>query len=407
MRCALIISLLVSLAGRTLATCEASCPKYTVPTCATDSSGTCLAPASPLKARQFHPSRLFRRTCDTCPPAECPVDSKKCTPGGVKPPQLPPTTVLFDCGQKPTQYSVTVTYVNCPTAPDKKCLVFQLNGEGLEQPKLEISSSPLTSSTSGKFRYNSYCTPTSCAVPIDVVLANEGKTSLCDLTLWIGLHSGYLTDTCWPQGSEINDGNGNWAQEFFIKFECPTVPPACCCCPPPPSLPDKKCTPETAYASGANTLNLPDLGCTKAWGYYQKYEAGFVNGVSVGGVVYTANLLAGKTTDVGDVTVTKKSPTCFSVTLDAAAKFGVGKTHIDISCNDPKTNLGGFCRSPGQYEFNSGCVTVDPYTSSKDICVETACTEWYYFIIHAETYSVVSYDPANPGPYDGCVAYVC
>lgn len=413
MRCAVAFSLLGYLAGSALATCDASCPpQYTIPTCATDSSNTCLAPASPLRIRQSPPSRLFRRTCDTCVPAECAADSQKCTPGGQKPPQLPPTTVFFDCGQHATQNSVSVTYVDCPApyTPDKKCLVFQLSDPALEQPKLEISSNHLTSSTPGRFSYNSYCKASSCVVPIDVVLAKEGKTDLCDLTLWVGLHSGVSGNTCWPHGSQINDGNGNWAEEFSITFECPVVPPACCCCPPPPppSLPDKNCGPsDTAYASNADhTLNLPDLGCTNAWGYYQKYDASFVIGVSVGGVVYTADLLAGQTNDVGDVTVTKTSSTCFSVALDTAAKFGVGVTHIDISCSDPNTNLGKFCRTPGQYEFNSGCIAKGPY-ASPDVCVSAPCTGSYYFIIHAETYSVVSYDASDPTPYDTCSPYTC
>jgi hypothetical protein len=329
---------------------------------------------------------------------------QKCTPGGQQPPQLTSGTVTLYCGQQPTEFSVTYSYVNCPSDATKKCLVFQLNGQGLEQPKLEISFQQLTTSAPGQFRYNTYCTGSTCTVPIDVVLANEGKdlNYLCDHPLWIGLHSGYGDDTCWAQGIPIN-ANGNWATQFSITFDCPTSE-TCCCCPPPPGLPDKKCGSETAYASGSNTFNLKDLGCTNAWGYYQKYGKVSVDSIPVGNVVYTANLLAGQTNDVGDVTVTKTSATCFTVTLDAAAGYGVGLTHIDISCKDPNANLGNKCRSPGQYEFNSGCVTTDSYTSAP-VCVEAQCTDFYYFIIHAETYSVVS---ADAGPaYDNCVPYVC
>lgn len=121
-------------------------------------------------------------------------------------------------------------------------------------------------------------------------------------------------------------------------------------------------------------------------------------------MVYTANLLAGKTSDVGDVTVTKKSDTCFTVTLDAAAKFGVRGAHVDISCSDPKANLDKFCRTPGKYEFNAGCVTVDPYTTG-NVCVEAKCTDSYYFIIHADTYSIVSADAGDA--YNNCVSKDC
>jgi len=292
--------------------------------------------------------------------------------------------------------------------------VFQLSDAQLESPKLEISSQPLTSDTPGQFSYYNpinYCTGTTCTVPIEVVLAREGLTAddLCGLKLWIGLHSGYNTETCWPQGPLINDGDGNWAQEFSISFSnCPTVGDSCCCCPPTESPPDKKCGSETAYASKAGTtFDLSGLGCTKAWGYYQKYAASFVNGLLANSVVYTADLLAGKTNDVGDVTITKVNDKCFSVTLDAAPKYGIGLTHIDISCSDPKANLGGFCRSPGKYEFNSGCFNADPYTTDKPICVESPCSASYYFIVHTETYDVVSYDASNPAPYNNCVPYVC
>jgi hypothetical protein len=44
---------------------------------------------------------------------------------------------------------------------------------------------------------------------------------------------------------------------------------------------------------------------------------------------------------VGDVAVVKKSPTCFTVVLNAAPSFG--KADMDISCADPKANL-AFCQ---------------------------------------------------------------
>ena len=405
MRSLVVLSLIGYIAGTALATCDTSCPKYTIPTCATGSGNTCIAPSSGLRVRRSPASHLFRRTCGDCPPTECPTDSKKCTPGGQQPPQVTPKTVTLDCGQKPTQFSVTSTYVNCPSDSTKKCLVFQLSGEGLEQPKLDISFGKLTQSAPGQFRYNTYCTASTCTVPIDDILTKEGKTlnDLCNLPLWIGFHSGYGGDTCWAQGEPINS-NGNWAMQFSLSFECPTLPPTCCCCAPAPSQPDKKCGSETAYASGSNTFNLDDLKCTKAWGYYQKYGKDVVGSIAVGDVVYTANLLAGKTNDVGDVTVTKTSATCFKVALNAAPKYGVGLAHIDISCKDPDANLGKFCRTPGKYDFNSGCLATDPSTGW-EVCAEAECAHSYYFIIHAETYSVVSADAGDA--YENCDPYKC
>ena len=405
------LTLLGSLASGALAACDASCPPNTIPTCSKDGD-TCLAPSVPVKARRAFFPPLLRRDCSTCTPTECPAERKKCTPGGTKPPQIPETKIFFACGQKQTANYVTVTYVNCPGDAANKCLVLTLTGTNLEAPKLEISSQPLRSSNSGQFSYFkpvNYCTKTQCVVPIAEILKREGKTTadLCTLKLWIAIHSGVPGDTCWAMGSEINDGNGNWAEEFNIGFSCPTVPETCCCCPAPPVVqPPKKCGEETAYAKGANTFDLSALGCTNSWGYYQAIPAASVDAVSVGGTVYTANLLAGQTNNVGTVAVTKKSDTCFSLTFDAANGFGVGKVHVDIACKDPNANLGTFCRSPGKYEFQT-CVGTDPYTTNTDICAEAKCSGQYYFIIHAETYNVVTYDAANPGPYNNCAAYTC
>lgn len=188
--------------------------------------------------------------------------------------------------QKPTQFSVTYTYVNCPSDATTKCLIFQLNGHGLKQPMLEISLGQLTKSAPGQFSYKTYRTGSTCTVPIDFDLADSGEE------------------------------------------------------------------------------------CSKAaWGYHQKYGKDLIKLIPVGGVVYTANLLAGQTNDVGDVTVTKTSASCLEVTLNAAPGYGVGRlTHIDISCKDPSANLGKKYRTPGQYEFSSRCVT-DPYKSGQ-VCVE-------------------------------------
>jgi hypothetical protein len=175
------------------------------------------------------------------------------------------------------------------------------------------------------------------------------------------------------------------------------------CCPPSGSLPDKKCGSETAYASGANTYNLDDLGCTDAWGYYQKYRKDVVEKIPVNGVVYTANLPAGRTNDVGDVTVTKTSATCFTVTLGAAPKYGVGITQIEISCKDPVRTWAGFAGRPGSMS-STGCITTDPYASG-EVCEEAVCANFYYFIIHAETYSIVSADEGDT--YENCAPYVC
>jgi len=265
----------------------------------------------------------------------------------------------------------------------------------------------------GNWPHNSYCSFSGnqgdCWVPESVVLAvlDPPSTSLCNQDIIIAVGISITGATCFARGTVI-DSTGRWFMYTTAGFTCPDVCTKSCCCPPPPDKPPKKCGSETAFASAAGkTFNLADLGCTKAWGYYQKLTATEVNSLPVGSTVYTADLLAGKTQDVGEVTVTKKSSTCFSVTLDAAAGFGIGKTHIDISCSDPKTNLGDRCRTPGKYEFNSGCIDEDPYTTTRDVCVENVCSNFYYFIIHAETYNVIEYNPANPEPYDKCSPYTC
>jgi hypothetical protein len=231
MRPLAILSLVGFIAGTALATCDTSCPpKYTIPTCATGPEDTCHTPTSRLRVRQYPASRLFRRTCDGCPPVECPRYRQKCNPGGQEPPQLTSKTVNLICGQKSTPFSVTYSYVNCPSDDDKKCLVFQSNGQGLEESKLEISSQPLTQSAPGRFSYNSYCTRSTCTVPVDKILENEDIPlgDLCKMPLYIGLHSGYGGETCWAEGRRINE-KGNWAMQFSIQFDCPISPPTCCC----------------------------------------------------------------------------------------------------------------------------------------------------------------------------------
>jgi hypothetical protein len=205
-----VLSLLGCLAGTSFA--HDCADTYTIPTCQTDNSNTCLSPALRLRARNWF--GVSRRT--DCQPIECPAESTKCTPGANLPPQLSPQTVPLVCDQKQTSNTVTVSYGACPSDATKQCLLFNLAGQGLSDPKVQIQTTPLADPRPGRFDYTQYCSGTSCAVPIDEVLAKDdlwSVESLCaeDANLYIAVHAKANGESCWAEGEPIHvhDGNGN------------------------------------------------------------------------------------------------------------------------------------------------------------------------------------------------------
>ncbi|KAL1843952.1 hypothetical protein VTJ49DRAFT_6356 [Mycothermus thermophilus] len=466
MRSPAVLSLLGCLASTAVATCEHECASaYTIPTCQTDSSSTCLTPAARLRARSW-PS-LTSRTCD-CHPVDCPVESKKCTPGPSLPPQLTPQTIPLVCGKKATSNTVTVTYGACPSDNKKQCLLFQLAGNGLEQPKLQIQTSPLTDHAPGQFKYNKYCSGNSCAVPIETVLANENIPSvetLCssDTKLYIAVHSGVKGDTCWADGEPIYGGNNdkgkshqkrtsglvnfltnvvgkivdavqdikdkvknngkdkanNWATQFSISFDCPTGPETCCCCPsspPPPPPPPKTCSVEAyGWTDGSTvvTESLTDLGCTSNWGWYQKIPADVVAAVEPrGGLVYTGQFKAGLSgLEVGELRVLKAGSNFFVQMIPENGEY-IGRVWVQVSCTDPKEKLGDDCRTPSAYSFDSGCVTreygVEGWTAFDNygLLNPGECTDYFYFMVYVTAETVV--ESTETEFYETCAPYpVC
>lgn len=171
-----------------------------------------------------------------------------------------------------------------------------------------------------------------------------------------------------------------------------------CCCPPE----TKKCS-DTAYPNpgsyggNLNSLIVAGKPCTTAWGSYIK----LADKASTGSLNFVAG--AGqndwsKGTIVGTVTVSRDGQ-CVNINVDMTGSYSTGKYHINVSCGLANAaGLGSNCRTPGKYNYPSGCNPSDPY--SKQICL-SGCNDDIIVIIHGEILKEV------PLTDTSCSAYTC
>jgi len=324
---------------------------------------------------------------ETCPaPPDCPAEKKKCTGGQ---PTLTPTSAPVDCGQKDHD-TVTVTFEPCGNT---KCIVIDWAKTGYTELHFTLSLTQIQKHSPGQFLWHSpgACSldTSSCSVTIGEVLSKLGLPSnynICELTLWVGAHAVRADgETCWPD-TGIPIPSHQWGDQFSIKFTCP--PEECCCCIPPTPPQEQKCEVGTfyAYTDGAEpkTSCLIGTGCTNAWGFWQEATS----------FPYTAKLIAdagqcnvGNGKEIGSVLVTR-SGDCFTFDLTTTGTYGFGVAHIHIACDPPNVSLGNKCRTPGQYEFNSGCFAPDPY-SGPALC-QSCPSGKYHILVHGEAFQTTT-----------------
>ncbi|KAL1837267.1 hypothetical protein VTJ49DRAFT_4073 [Mycothermus thermophilus] len=417
MRSPAIVSLLGGLASTALAA-----PEYDIPLCDTDEYGGCALPSGPLTARGLpRHAGLFRRD-----PEECPADNKLCTSSGVLPPELDPQTIPLVCGNTATSNSVTASYGPCPSDETTNCLLFDLSGTDLDTPKLQIKASPLTDAAT--FDYNDYCTSTSCAVPIDAVIENEGLPTpyvLCGPTtrLWIALQTTLDGDTCWADGAPISankkkrskckpqDPTNDTPTQFSIGFTCPEENLVCCCCPPSteePPPPGKSCA-ASAWAVGFDgSPELKSLGCTDGPGYYLHLTPE----EAAGSVLTSFRKLTadGEEEVLGlaqvSISTDDESGTCAQVIAGVDnedplnPRYTLGRLRAYIGCEDPGAGLGESCGEGSAYTtLDSACI--EGMTSHFVWgCGLPTCAEGYYVVVYADVA-----EAAEEGAT--CEEYVC
>ncbi|KAL1835658.1 hypothetical protein VTJ49DRAFT_6263 [Mycothermus thermophilus] len=408
-----IISLVGGLAATALA-------QDAIATCELDGWSSCLPPSASLKTRDFSHmtlTGLFRRQSVD----ECPEEDKLCS-GGLQPPELTPITLPLVCGKKPTSNSVTVSYGICPTQATW-CIIFDLDGTGLEQPKLQISANPLADATT--FEYNEYCSDKQCAVPIQVLTRNLGLTALADFCaaqpLWVALQSGVNGETCWADGEPIapkkvkrtkcKPDPQTEAMQFPVSFDCPVLPTVCCCCRQATTEPPKVCSAGVWAAPSDSASELKELGCTDGPGFYAPLPA---EEASAGVLFHMRKILAdGDYEPVGLAQITINSDdtgesACATVIVgltSVAHLLSVNRVRVHITCEDPATALGSSCADPSVYSIDSGCLVGNVQsTHLVQSCEVPSCPDVYYAIVYTDANEAFQDESTAP---EVCPAPVC
>jgi hypothetical protein len=366
--------------------------------CQVQPDGYCMIPGADLKARDISPyPNVFRRQSDEgCTGERYPI----CV-GGLLPPELEPFTVPLVCGNDKSN-SVAVSYELCEFG---YCIIFNLAGDGLEQAKLHISTSPITDSDIDNFNFNDYCNGSSCVVPMSEVQRRAGidysLEALCSVQLHIALHSAVNGQTCWADGEPIGLAKKkrsskckpkHTATQFSFTFTCEETPKECCCCQTQFPEPVATCA-QTAWISAwDNHKELKDLGCTSNPGIYLQIDPEqvvnltyyYLNTYANGEV---SNMIIGQ----GAVRIYPEShnTSCAEVIVGVTSfepepSRVLDRLRVHISCENPAEALGEDCGNASAYDYDSECLT---FTSSWSFqkCNLPICPDSYYLVAQVDT----------------------
>lgn len=144
-------------------------------------------------------------------------------------------TKVLQCGRFNEENSTVVVTVDpCPNAADGQCVHVhynQVDSKQFTEVHLGIDDQPLTDDSPGQLNFNDKCALTNggntadCYVPLseigELFDPDVPVNALCGKKIWIGAHTTVPGNTCWGQGTDIDDGNNNWAQNFDVTFTCP------------------------------------------------------------------------------------------------------------------------------------------------------------------------------------------